>query len=122
MSLDFSIDLTSNDDGGGTPDRFTFSLLDSSGVPIPTLAPFGDYFLGVDLGSSAPVFDSWGSDTSRSPSSGNPISISAPTITSESAVPEPSTMCLLGGTLVVVLVLKYCLVRRYCYRESEAID
>jgi hypothetical protein len=62
---------TSNDDPGGTPDRFTFSILDNSGVLLPTLAPIGDYFLGADLGSGGSVFDAWGSDLSRAPSIGN---------------------------------------------------
>jgi hypothetical protein len=43
--LSFSLDLTSNNDANGIPDRLTFSILDGSGVPLPTLAPYGDYFL-----------------------------------------------------------------------------
>jgi hypothetical protein len=102
LQLSFSLGLTSNDDLGGTPDRFTFFVLDSSGVALPTLAPAGDYFLGADLGSSGPLFDAWASDTSRAPSVGNPVSISAPTITSVSSVPEPSTIYLLGGALLAM--------------------
>jgi hypothetical protein len=100
--LSFSLGLTANDDAGGTPDRLAFFILDSSGVPLPTLAPSADYFLGVDLGSSGPVFDVWGSDPSRSPY----FSISAPTVTSVSTVPEPSTIYLLGGALMVMTVLR----------------
>src|ERR1035437_1392816 len=52
LQLSFSLDLTLNDDSGGTPDRFTFFLLDSSQVPLPTLAPFGD--LGLADAVDAP--------------------------------------------------------------------
>jgi PEP-CTERM motif len=105
LLLSFSLGLTSNDDAGGTPDGFTFFLLDSSGVPIPTLAPFGDYFIGADLGSTGPVFNVYGSDSSRPLSVGNPVSFAAPTITAVSSVPEPSTIYLLGGALLGVGVL-----------------
>jgi hypothetical protein len=107
LLLSFSLGLTSNDDAGGTPDGFTFFILDSSGVALPTLAPFGDYFLGAALGSTGPVFDAWGSDPSRAPSVGNPVSIPAPTVTSVSSVPEPSTIYLLGGCLAMMVVLRH---------------
>jgi len=107
LHLSFSLDLTSNDDADGIPDRLTLYILDSSGVPLPTLAPAGDYFLGVDLGSAGPVFDVWGSDPSQAPSAGgNPVSIPAPTVTPVSSVPEPSTIYLLGSVLVAVALLK----------------
>jgi hypothetical protein len=93
--LSFLLDLTLNDDPGGIPDRFSFSLLDSSGVALPTLAPAGDYFFGVDIHSTGPIFDVYGSDSSRSPSVGNPISIPPPTIASVGVVPEPSSLVLL---------------------------
>jgi hypothetical protein len=106
LQLSFSLDVTSNDDADGIPDRLTVYILDSSGVPLPTLAPAGDYFLGVDLHSTGPIFDTWGSDPFRAPSVGNPVSIPAPTVTLESSVPEPSTMDLLGATLTMMIVLK----------------
>ena len=105
LQLSFTLDLTSNDDAGGTPDRLTFYILDSFGIPLPTLAPAGDYFLGVDLGSAGPAFDVWGSDPSRAPSVGDPVSIPAPTVIPESSVPEPSTIYLLGGALAMMVVL-----------------
>ena len=111
LQLSFSLDLTSNDDAGGTPDGFTFFVLDSSGVSIPTLAPFGDYFIGAALGSTGPTFDAYGSDPSRALSAGNPVSIPAPAITSASSVPEPLTIYLLGSALAVILVPKYRLPR-----------
>jgi hypothetical protein len=106
LLLSFSLGLTSNDDAGDTPDGFTFFVLDSSGVAIPTLAPFGDYFFGADLGSSGPIFDAYGSDPNRALSAGNPVSISAPTIASIDSVPELSTKYLLGAALFVIVALK----------------
>jgi hypothetical protein len=107
LHLSFSLGLTPNDDAGGIPDRLLFFILDSSGVPLPTLSPFGDYFLGVDLHSTGPIFDVYGSDPSRAPTVGNPVSISAPSITPVTPVPEPSTIYLLGGALVAMAFLKH---------------
>ena len=106
LQLNFSLDLTLNDESGGTPDRFTFFILDSSAVPLPTLAPFGDYFFGADIYSTGPLFDAYGSDTSRSLSVGGPASVPVPTITSVSSVPEPSTIYLLGGALLAMAVIR----------------
>jgi hypothetical protein len=104
--LSFSLALTTADDLGGTPDRLTFSIVYNFGSPIPTLAPAGDFFLGADLGSTGPIFDAYGSDPSRAPTDGNPVSISAPTITLVSPVPEPSSIVLLlTGGLVGGLTL-----------------
>jgi hypothetical protein len=111
LKLSFSLDLTSNDDAGGTPDRFSFFVLDNSGVALPTLAPAGDYFIGADLGSAGPIFDAWGSDPSRPPSVGNPVTIPAPTITAVSSVSEPSTIYLLGSALAMMVALTHCLPR-----------
>jgi hypothetical protein len=80
LQLKFSLRLTSNDDAGETPDRLTFIVLDSSGVPLPTLAPNGDYFLGVDIRSTGSVFNVYGSDPSRFLSVGNPVTIGAPAV------------------------------------------
>jgi hypothetical protein len=101
MQLSFLLTLTTDADAGGTPDRLTASILDSSGVPLPTLAPFGDYFFGVDLGSSGPVFDRYASDPSRAPTVGSPVSMPAPTV---GAVPEPSTIYLLGAAIIILVV------------------
>jgi len=109
LQLSFSLDLTDNDDAGGTPDRFSFFVLDSSGVPIPTLAPAGDYFLGADLTSNGPVFDVYGSDPSRPLSVGGPVSIDAPIITSS---PEPATGLLLGVGLMVAGLVRSNLRRK----------
>ena len=101
LQLSFTLRLTSNDDAGGTPDRLTFFLLDNSGVALPTLAPFGDYLFGVDLHSTGAIFDAYGTDPTRAPTVGNPISMSAPVIHAAS-VPEPGTLALLGLGLSTV--------------------
>jgi len=106
LQLTFSLIVTTNDDEGGIPDRFSLSVLDSLGVPLPTLAPAGDYFFGADLYSAGPVFDSYGSDTSRAPSAGDAVTIGAATITPMSSVPEPSTVLLLGTVLATMVVLR----------------
>jgi len=82
-TLRFTVSVTIADDDGGVPDRLTFYILDSTGVPIPTLSPGADYLFGVALGSAPPLPDTFGTDTSRSPTSGSPIAISAPTVTSD---------------------------------------
>jgi hypothetical protein len=120
LQLKFSLDLTLNDDSGGTPDRFAFFLLDSSQVPLPTLAPVGDYFFGADIYSTGPIFDAYGSDTSRSLSVGGPASIPVPTITSVSSVPEPSAIYLLGGGLAMMGVLKHRLSRSATKGKAKA--
>lgn len=106
QQLSFTLGFTSNDDAGGTPDAFTFFVLDSSGVPIPTLAPAGNYFLTVALGSSGPVFSVFGSNPSRPLSVGGPVNISAPTV-SLYAAPEPAL-----GYLVPVALGLFFAVRR----------
>lgn len=99
--LTFTLSLTTADDAGGIPDRLTFSILDALGSPIPTLAPAGDFFLGADLGSAGAVLEVFGSDPSRAPSVGSAVSIAAPTIT---AVPEPTTISLLGVALAAMVI------------------
>lgn len=76
----------------------------SSGVALPTLSPAADYFLGVDLGSAGPIFDIYGSDPSRAPSAGDPVSIGPPTISA--VVPEPATCSLLGGAFLAIAIMK----------------
>ena len=97
LQLSFSLALSLNDDEGGTPDRLTLFVLDSSAVAIPTLAPFGDFFLGVDLHSTGPVFDIYASDISRALSVGSPVSMAGPSVSAvdQLPVPEPATLSLL---------------------------
>ena len=101
LRLGFSLDLTTSDDAGGTPDAFALFLYDNSGVPIPTMAPFGDYFLAGCLGSAGAALTAYGSDPSRAPTVGDPISMAAPTVT---AVPEPASIDLFVGVLVAMII------------------
>src|SRR5262249_32296227 len=52
-SLSFQVTLSTALDGGGTPDEFSFAILDSYLSEIPTLG-LGDALLTVDLSSSSP--------------------------------------------------------------------
>lgn len=102
LMLRFLLSISLNDNPGGTPDRLTLSILDSAGVPVPTLAPNGDFFLGIDLNSTGPTFDLYGSDPARSLSNGGPVEMTAPTISASNPVPEPSTAFICGGMLFVI--------------------
>jgi hypothetical protein len=95
-TLSFLLGLTNNVDAGPTPDQFSFLVLDSSGSALPTasLASLGaDVFLTADLASASPTVRTFASDPFRFPSTGNAITIAAPTATlADAAVPEPSTL------------------------------
>jgi hypothetical protein len=119
--LSFNLLLTSNDDEGGTPDRLTLLILDDSGIPLPTLAPVGDYLIGADFGSSGPTLDLYGTDPNRSPSSGSPLTIPTPTVAALNPVPEPPTLVLVGGTTVTILLsIRLRLWGTYCSRPQIA--
>ena len=92
-SLSFVVELTTNVDAGGTPDTFAFSLLDSTGTPLPTDDPsFGDTLLSVFIDSGSPPVFTFGSQTFdvRAPALGTPT---AP-------VPEPGTLVVLATGVV----------------------
>jgi hypothetical protein len=109
LTLSFTLTLTNNDDPGGIPDGLTLFLVDSSGVPLPTLAPSGDYFLTSALGSGGPVFNAYGSDSTRAPTGGSPVSIPVPTIAEVTSVPEPPSLYLIGsGALSLAALKKMC--------------
>lgn len=76
--LRLSVSLTTNDDEGGVPDRLTMFIVDSAGRRVPTLASGGDFFFGVDLTSAGGLPEAFGSDTSRAPTVGGPISFNTP--------------------------------------------
>jgi hypothetical protein len=94
--LSFVLDFTANF-AGGTPDSLTFLLIDNStGFPIPTLAPLGtDVFLAVDLNGSSPVVQTFGTDPARTN-----FAIAAPDVSSVASVPEPNFAVLIGAGLV----------------------
>ena len=75
--LEFTLSLSAKG-GQSVRDRVTIYILDASGTPIGTLAPSGDFLIGIDLTSEDPAPQVFGSDTSRSPFVGNPISIPPP--------------------------------------------
>jgi hypothetical protein len=89
-SLSFDIDATEVDDPAG-PDTFTFAILDSNGVEIPTTNSFFDVFAEIDLPSGGAPSDIVlaGTDSTRTSSS-----IAAPDFSA--TVPEPSGWALLG--------------------------
>ncbi len=99
-TLAFSVDLTGNVDPGGVPDEFSFGILDSSGFEIPALGP-GDSLLLADISSASPVLQGYGSDVTRNAAGGAPIDLSAPAITPAASTPEPATLWLLAGALLV---------------------
>lgn len=97
--LSFDVLLTTNFAGGsgGTPDLFSFALLDSSGAELPTLGP-GEAFVSVNLNSASPVVQTFASDPNRTPAAGGgPITMSAPQI---QVIPEPGTLALIAGGLL----------------------
>jgi len=101
--LTFRVSLSTNVDAGGTPDEFSFAILDSSFTEIPTLGGF-DSLLVLDVDSANPTPQVFASDTSRFTAGGGPIALSAPVIGADNAVPEPSDIgfCLIVMALVMV--------------------
>jgi hypothetical protein len=68
--LSFRLNLGENVDDP-VPDGFTFSILDSSETPLPTLEPFfQDFIFAADLTGPNPSIQAYGGDTSRSPAAG----------------------------------------------------
>jgi hypothetical protein len=94
--LRFSVSLTTAVDSGGTPDQFSFAILDKDGTEIPTLG-LGDAFFSVNINSANPAPLAFGTDLTRTA-----IDVASPTI---AVVPEPGSYAgvalflLLGSTL-----------------------
>lgn len=104
-SLSFQVDLTTNVDGGGTPDVFTFGILDATtNSPLPTQDPNGsDTLLTVNIDSANPTISSYGS------ASGSVYAFNAPQIVPvipqpPSNVPEPDSLQLIGVGLFWLIV------------------
>lgn len=96
-SLSFRVTLTVNVDAGGTPDQFSFAILDGNGQEIPTTG-LGDAFVSVDINSAIPTVNSFASDFPGRTS----LNITEPAIT---PVPEPASLGLLAGGLCVGFAL-----------------
>jgi hypothetical protein len=95
--LSFNVNLTTQVASGLTPDEFSFAILDSAGVEIPTTS-FSDALMLIDINSLNPAIQTFAGDSSVP----GGIALSAPTITSApGTVPEPGTLLLvlmgLGG-------------------------
>jgi hypothetical protein len=79
--LDFTLSLTTASRGHHRiPDRLTIFILDGYGMPIATTASVADFFVGVSLTSEDPRVEVFGSDPSRPPFTGTPISIPPPRV------------------------------------------
>jgi hypothetical protein len=97
--ITFQMTATTNFASGVIPDNFAFSILDTSGNPIPTTDTFASTLLNFDLtpglnASQVSVFQ-----TTDTPV---PV-IGPPSVTAASAVPEPSS------SLVVLATTALCL-------------
>ncbi len=103
-SLSFQLDLTTNVDTPA-PDTFLFWLLDSSQVPIPTLATDGlDEFAQIIIDSSLPTVQTYASDVSRQTSAGETLALDAPEFTV--TTPEPAGILTIGLGLFGLLALR----------------
>lgn len=103
QTLRFTLSLTSSADDGPVPDGFAFYILDSVGNPLPTLSPAADFFIRIDLGPLGAPPETFGGDPSRSPTTGNPIAISAPTVTVDTLpliTLNPKAQTVIGGATV----------------------
>ena len=73
----------------GTPDEFSFGILDSTLIQVPTMGP-GGAFVTVDIDLANPTIQSFSTDLGRTP-----IDIAAPTINEAAAVPDSAVPTLL---------------------------
>lgn len=91
--LSFDFDLTTNVDAGGTPDQFSFVLLQPDGTVVNTQDPSGaNSLLTVNVDSARPVFSAFASELTP-----------APIVTESTGAPEPSSLPLLAMGLAGVL-------------------
>lgn len=92
---------------GGVPDAFSFAILDSTGVELPTTG-FSGAFVQLDLEGGEPLVQTFGSDPAQAPAAGGaPVSIAPPTVRLMAAsAPEPGALALLA---VAALPMAGCL-------------
>ncbi len=93
-TLSFQLDLTNNADAGGTPDEFTFQLLDNTGNEVSTTDPSGsNSLLIIDLTGATLQPNAYSTN-------GDNVTITATYATPMTGTPEPAT-----GWLIVAAVL-----------------
>jgi hypothetical protein len=95
-ALTFMVDLTTNVDAGGTPDAFTFSILDNGGNNVPTSDTVGGSLLTVNIDSATP-------NNSAFTGTGNYVGLDARVASVQT--PEPGTL-LLSSLGFAALALK----------------
>lgn len=59
--LSFDLSLTTNIDSGGTPDVFSFAILDGALMNLPTQSSASDAFLTINLDSASPWVQTYSS-------------------------------------------------------------
>jgi hypothetical protein len=107
--LTFTMQFTTNVDAGGTPDEFSFQILDSSGAALPSqsISTLGfDSFIVIDINSATPSVESFATDSTMSPSAGGkPVDIAAPQVVPSapvSGVPEPGNVGLTAAAIAAL--------------------
>jgi hypothetical protein len=93
-ALTFQLDLTTNSDPNFFPDEFDFTLLDSSGNPLPGADALTGNYLSVQIDSANPTISTQQPD----------VTLGSP----GSTVPEPATLALIliGGIPAIAAVRK----------------
>lgn len=91
--LTFDLTLSTHVDLGGTPDSFSFAILDGNLMNLPTLAPGTDALIQIDIDGASPAVATYASLDGL-------ISVSA------TPVPEASTYGLCGLGLLALVALK----------------
>jgi hypothetical protein len=102
-TLSFDFDTTLNSDPG-TPDTFIFDLLDRNLNNVPTLnLNNGIALLEVDLPTTQPAAGLQMIASASDPSNVDGVSIGAPSLSTPSSAPEPSTFYLVGLILLTAV-------------------
>lgn len=85
LALQFSLSETATTPDDGGPTGLSVFIVDSAGVRIPTRSPVADFLYSAAVGWTAGPPELFGTDPSRAPTTGLPISIAAPTVVSPCA-------------------------------------